>query len=115
MIYLAYDTQSEMFMYYHVTMDGHDELVCSTIFVPGGDWPMVNIDEEDLRGIWRCMTATAYNDTHAIQRLPLSSRRHIMLYDYLVKLELEHIRFIPLTEDGWLDYRYSFSLHEWAY
>jgi len=70
--------------------------------------PMVNLVDEDLDHLKLC---------HITQE-PLGyenslSADHNKLYNYLVKVKLKYIRFVPRSKDGVLDYMNSFTLNEW--
>jgi hypothetical protein len=69
---------------------------------------VVNMRDKDINILMFChvmQEARGYkNSLHPV---------HKTLYDYLVDVGLEHIRFVPLSEDDSLDYRYSFTLNEW--
>lgn len=76
--------------------------------------PLINIYNGDLDHLLMCHVFTAYKKVKDTDGIRYVSNDHQKLYEYLVEIGLEHIRFIPQNEDKSLNWKRSFTLEEWS-
>ena len=90
------------------------------VFITKCEGPLINIYNGDLDHLLMCDLVNAYhhidsNETLRTVHNNSLSTDHKKLYEYLVEIGLEHIRFVPWTEDKKLNWKRSFPLTEWSY
>ena len=120
MLYHIYHIESDSFIYNGSMPDWASSdceremrvLFCN--FRQDCDGVIIQLIDKDLDHLLMCQVALAYNRLRPDNELSFPVD-HKKLYDYLIELGVEDIRFIPVNEDSTLNYRRSFALSEWSF